>query len=57
MAIGVSEEDNFDLSSDDEQTTTVTFTLDNNMDENLKDLKKGDYILYARLLEISQVNK
>jgi len=32
-AIGVSEEDNFDLSSDDEQTTTVTFTLDNNMDE------------------------
>lgn len=47
-AIGVSEEDNFDLSSDDEQTTTIKFTLDNNMDENLKDLKKGDYIFYVR---------
>jgi hypothetical protein len=47
-AIGIGEEDNFDLSSDDEQTTTITFTLDNSMDENIQDLKKGDYILYAR---------
>ena len=30
-AIDVNEEDNFDLSSDDEQTTTITFTLDNSI--------------------------
>jgi hypothetical protein len=47
-AIGVAEEDNFDLNNGDDQTTTITFTLDNNMDENLQDLKKGDYIIYAR---------
>jgi hypothetical protein len=47
-AIDVNEEDNFDLSSDDEQTTTITFTLDDSMDINVKDLQKGDYIFYVR---------
>jgi hypothetical protein len=47
-AIGVDEEDNFDLSNGDEQTTTITFTLNDNLDENLQDLNKGDYIFYVR---------
>jgi hypothetical protein len=47
-AIDVNEEDNFDLASDDEQTTTITFSLDDSMDIDVQDLKKGDYIFYVR---------
>jgi hypothetical protein len=46
--INVDEEDNFDLNSGDDQTLTVTFTLNDNMDEDLTDLEKGDYIFYVR---------
>jgi len=43
------EEDNFDLSNGDDQTTTVNFKLDDSMDEDLSDLSNGDhYVLYAR---------
>lgn len=47
-AIDVDEEDNFDLSSGDEQTTTITFTLDDSMDIDVQDLQKGNYIFYVR---------
>jgi uncharacterized membrane protein len=46
--ISVDETDNFNLNSGDDQTVTVTFTLNDNMDENLQDLEKGDYIFYVR---------
>ena len=46
--IDVDEEDNFDLDSGDDQTLTITFTLDDRMDEDLADLDKGDYVFYVR---------
>jgi hypothetical protein len=47
-AIELNEENDFDLSSGDDNTVTFTFTLNNKLDENLKDMKKGNYILYVR---------
>jgi CARDB len=54
-AIELNEENDFDLNSDDENTVTFTFTLNNKLDEKLKNLEKGDYILYVRATgEISE---
>lgn len=47
-AIELNEENDFDLNSDDDNTITFTFTLNNKLDEKLKDLEKGDYVLYVR---------
>jgi len=46
--IDVDEEDSFDLDSNEDNTITITFTLDDSMDEDLQDLEEGDYIFYAR---------
>ena len=46
--IEVDEETDFDLDSGDRETTTISFDLDNGLDEDLQDMEKGDYILYAR---------
>jgi len=46
--IEVDEEDDFDLREDDEETITITFKLDDKLDEDLEDLEKGTYILYVR---------
>ncbi|MCX6750203.1 MAG: putative S-layer protein [Candidatus Pacearchaeota archaeon] len=46
--IDVDEEDSFDLDSGDSEVLTITFTLDDSMDEDLQDLEKGDYIFYIR---------
>lgn len=47
-AVDVNDYQDFDLSSGDENTVTITFTLDNSLDETLQDLKKGTYVIYAR---------
>ncbi len=47
--IEVDDESDFDLRDDDEETLTVTFTLDDKLDVDLEDLDDGDhYVLYAR---------
>jgi len=47
--IDVSEEDNFDLSNGDDQTTTFKFKIDDKMDQDLTDLDNGNnYVLYVR---------
>jgi len=47
-AIEVDEEDNFDLNNGDDQTTTITFTLNDKLDEDLQDLEEGNYIFYVK---------
>ncbi len=47
--IEIDEEDEFDLDEGDKETLTFTFTLDDSLDEDLEDLKKGDYIIYVRI--------
>jgi len=45
----VDEEDSYDVNNDDYETTTVTFQLDDGLDEDLDDLSTGDhFVLYAR---------
>lgn len=46
--IEVDEETDFDLNDGDKETFTITFNLDDNMDEDLTDLEEGDYIFYVR---------
>lgn len=47
--IDIDEADNIDLNNGDDQTVTFTFTLDDNMDEDLSDLEDGsNYVLYVR---------
>ena len=47
--IEVDEVDEIDLNDGDEDTITFTFTIDEDMDEDLSDLEDGDnYVLYVR---------
>ena len=45
--IEVSDESDFDLKDGDEKIVTLKFKLDN-MDEDIQDLDKGDFVFYAR---------
>ncbi len=46
--IEVDEEDELDIDEGDKETFTITFTLDDSMDENLEDLSEGTYVFYVR---------
>ena len=46
--IEVDEEDEFDIDKGDRESITITFKLDDSMDEDLEDLSKGKYIFYVR---------
>lgn len=46
--IEVDEEDEFDIDKGDRESVTITFKLDDSMDEDLEDLSKGKYIFYVR---------
>jgi hypothetical protein len=46
--IKLNEEDEIDVNEDDEETIILSFTLNDKMDEDLKDLESGDYVIYVR---------
>ncbi len=46
--IEVDEEDELDIDEGDKETITITFTLDDSMDEDLEDLSEGNYVFYIR---------
>ena len=46
--IEVDDEDEFNLKDGDEETITITFKIDDNMDEDLDELNGGDFVLYVR---------
>ena len=46
--IEVDEEDEFNLKDGDEETVIITFTIDDDMDEDLDELNGGDFVLYVR---------
>ncbi len=47
-AIRVNDENDFSLKNGDTKTLSLSFSLNNNLDENLKDLQDGTYVLYVR---------
>ncbi len=46
--IEVDEEDEFNIRDGDDEAITITFKIDDNMDEDLEDLADGNYRLYVR---------
>jgi hypothetical protein len=46
--IELTEENDFNLNNGDEETVMLSFSINNNLDEDLQDLEEGDYILYVR---------
>lgn len=46
--IEVDEEDELDIDEGDKEIITITFNLDDSLDEGLEDLEEGDYIIYIR---------
>ena len=48
--IELDEEKDFNLDEDDEKIITISFSINDKMDEDLEDLEDGTYVLYVRVI-------
>jgi len=46
--IEVDEEEDFNLNEGDEEIITITFSINDDLDEDLQDLQDGEYVLYVK---------